>query len=43
MLNGIKVIENLSEKPDTTKMLALKEDWGKWASYATFYIWRLLY
>lgn len=43
LLNGIKVIENLSEKPDTTKMLALKEDWEKWASYATFYIWRLLY
>ncbi|NKC58360.1 DNA-3-methyladenine glycosylase 2 family protein [Vagococcus fluvialis] len=43
LLNGIKVIENLSEKPDTTKMLALKEDWGGWASYATFYIWRLLY
>ncbi|WP_242542974.1 DNA-3-methyladenine glycosylase family protein [Vagococcus fluvialis] len=43
LLNGIKVIENLSEKPDTTKMLALKEDWGEWASYATFYIWRLLY
>lgn len=43
LLNGVKVIENLSEKPDTTKMLALKEDWGKWASYATFYIWRLLY
>lgn len=43
LLNGIKVIENLSEKPDTTKMLVLKEDWGKWASYATFYIWRLLY
>lgn len=43
LLNGIKVIENLSEKPDTTKMLALKEEWGGWASYATFYIWRLLY
>ena len=43
LLNGIKVIENLSEKPDTTKMLALKEDWGEWASYAIFYIWRLLY
>lgn len=43
LLNGIKVIENLSEKPDKTKMLALKEDWGEWASYATFYIWRLLY
>lgn len=43
LLNGIKMIEHLTEKPDIAKMLTLKENWGEWASYATFYIWRLLY
>lgn len=43
LLNGIKVIENLESKPDEIHMKILKERWGPWCSYATFYIWRLLY
>lgn len=43
LLNGIKAIEQSENKPDNVRMLELKEQWGAWCSYATFYIWRVLY
>lgn len=43
LLNGIKKIQGLSGKPDRQYLLKLKSRWGRWASYATFYIWRELY
>lgn len=43
LLNGIKLLENRSDKPDKDYMARMKNRWGIWASYATFYIWRLLY
>lgn len=43
LLNGIKQIRGLSEKPSTDYLKELQKNWGNWSSYATFYIWRLLY
>lgn len=43
LLNGIKTIKNLEAKPDEKYLLKLKNRWQSWSSYATFYIWRLLY
>ncbi|HFI0426611.1 TPA: DNA-3-methyladenine glycosylase, partial [Streptococcus suis] len=43
LLNGIKTIKQLPEKPSPDTLLQLKQEWGNWASYATFYIWRLIY
>ncbi|MGX7014024.1 DNA-3-methyladenine glycosylase 2 [Vagococcus silagei] len=43
LLNGIKTIRGLDEKPTSGDLLALKDQFGEWCSYATFYIWRVLY
>lgn len=43
LLNGVKHLEQLERKPDKIRMSALKKQWGAWCSYATFYIWRVLY
>lgn len=43
LLNGIKKIKNLDSKPDNEYMKTLGLRWKSWSSYATFYIWRLLY
>lgn len=43
LLNGIKLIEHLDEKPTVQEMERLHKRWKDWSSYATFYIWRLLY
>ena len=43
LLNGIKEIKGSTEKPQKKEMLVLKKRWGKWCSYAVFYIWRVLY
>ncbi|AUJ32891.1 MAG: DNA-3-methyladenine glycosylase [Liquorilactobacillus nagelii] len=43
LLNGIKTIEKLDAKPPVEELQRLKKKWCKWCSYATFYIWRLLY
>ncbi|MEO5288805.1 DNA-3-methyladenine glycosylase 2 [Limosilactobacillus allomucosae] len=43
LLNGIKLIQQLDEKPSKQQMRKLHQQWGQWSSYATFYIWRLLY
>lgn len=43
LLNGIKELKGLATKPDKEYLLALKSRWQNWASYATFYIWRVQY
>lgn len=43
LLNGIKLIKQLPDKLSSGTLLRLKQEWGTWSSYATFYIWHLLY
>lgn len=43
LLNALKVVLELSEKPQQSSLLPLKERWGQWCGYSTFYLWRLLY
>jgi len=41
--NGIKLINNMDNKPSMDELKTLKTKWHKHCAYATFYIWRLLY
>lgn len=43
LLNGIKVLKNDKNKPKISEMKILKDRWGLWCGYATFYIWRSLF
>lgn len=43
LLNGLKVLQKLDNKPNNKDIIKLRQLWGPWCSYATFYIWRLLY
>lgn len=43
LLNALKAVQDLPEKPDQTSLLHLKKRWGQWCGYSTFYLWRLLY
>ncbi|MFD2728904.1 DNA-3-methyladenine glycosylase 2 [Enterococcus camelliae] len=43
LLNGIKKLQQLDEKPNRHQMEQFRHQWGTWCSYATFYIWRILY
>lgn len=39
LLNGVKTLEGLDNKPSPEHMDMLQHKWGKWCNYATFYIW----
>ncbi|GKU76342.1 DNA-3-methyladenine glycosylase [Paenibacillus sp. L3-i20] len=41
--NSIKHITGMDRKPTKQELLKLSAGWGGWESYATFYLWRLLY
>lgn len=43
LLNGLRKIESLDKKPTQERVRLLEKQWGEWCSYATFYIWRILY
>ena len=43
LLNAIKYLDNLDEKPSREDLLRLAVPWADWESYATFYLWRFLY
>ncbi|WP_272493171.1 DNA-3-methyladenine glycosylase family protein [Sporosarcina cyprini] len=43
LLNAIKYLDNLDEKPSREELLRLAVPWADWESYATFYLWRFLY
>lgn len=40
LLNGIKLLTQLENKPSPKKMKQFYYRWKNWSSYATFYIWR---
>ena len=43
LINSIKTLRNMNQKPMKEEILALSIPWKNWESYATFYLWRVLY
>lgn len=43
LINSIKTLRNMNQKPTKEEILALSIPWQNWESYATFYLWRVLY
>jgi len=43
LINSIKTLRNMNQKPTKEEILALSIPWKNWESYATFYLWRILY
>lgn len=43
LINAIKTILNMDRKPTKEEILKLSIPWRNWESYATFYLWRVLY
>lgn len=43
LINAIKTLLNMDRKPTKEEILALSIPWANWESYATFYLWRVLY
>lgn len=43
LINSIKTLRNMNQKPTKEEVLALSIPWKNWESYATFYLWRVLY
>ncbi|WP_042166970.1 DNA-3-methyladenine glycosylase family protein [Paenibacillus gorillae] len=41
--NAIKHVLSLDRKPSKEELMKLSADWAGWQSYATFYLWRMLY
>lgn len=41
--NAVKHVLGMDRKPARKELLAWAEGWEKWESYATFYLWRVLY
>ncbi|GAF63374.1 DNA-3-methyladenine glycosylase [Bacillus sp. TS-2] len=43
LINSIKKLLNMNRKPTKDEILKLSTSWENWESYATFYLWRVLY
>ncbi|WP_195575138.1 DNA-3-methyladenine glycosylase 2 [Paenibacillus sp. 1001270B_150601_E10] len=43
LLNAVKALRKMDRKPTKEELLALSIPWKDWESYATFYLWRVLY
>lgn len=43
LINSIKLLQNMNRKPTKDEILELSIPWKNWESYATFYLWRVLY
>jgi len=43
LINSIKILLNMNQKPTKDEILELSIPWKNWESYATFYLWRVLY
>lgn len=41
--NSMKLLMQTEAKPTKAEILKLSEAWADWESYATFYLWRVLY
>ncbi|MCI1696843.1 DNA-3-methyladenine glycosylase family protein [Aneurinibacillus aneurinilyticus] len=43
LINSIKILRNMDRKPMKDEILEISIPWKNWESYATFYLWRVLY
>ncbi|WP_336634599.1 DNA-3-methyladenine glycosylase [Lysinibacillus fusiformis] len=43
LINSIKLLQNMNRKPTKDEISELSLPWKNWESYATFYLWRVLY
>lgn len=43
LINSIKLLRNMDRKPTKDEIVELSSPWKNWESYATFYLWRVLY
>ncbi|WP_223554077.1 DNA glycosylase [Lysinibacillus sphaericus] len=43
LINSIKRLCNMNRKPTKDEILEISFPWKNWESYATFYLWRVLY
>lgn len=43
LINSIKTLLNMDRKPTKDEIRTLAVPWANWESYATFYLWRVLY
>ncbi|MFJ6211131.1 DNA glycosylase [Lysinibacillus sp. NPDC092081] len=43
LINSIKILRNMDRKPRKDEILEISSPWKNWESYATFYLWRVLY
>lgn len=43
LIHSIKIVRNMNRKPTKDEILEISLPWKNWESYATFYLWRVLY
>lgn len=43
LINSIKLLRNMDRKPTKDEIKEISLPWKNWESYATFYLWRVLY
>lgn len=43
LINSMKIVCNMDRKPTKDEILKISSRWKNWESYATFYLWRVLY
>ena len=43
LINSIKILHSMNRKPTKDEILEISLPWKNWESYATFYLWRVLY
>ena len=43
LINAIKLVTGMERKPTKEEIRELASAWKRWESYATFYLWRMLY
>ncbi|MGQ2286971.1 DNA-3-methyladenine glycosylase family protein [Leuconostoc suionicum] len=43
LINGLRAVKKINYNPDKDYLKQLKQRWGCWCGYATFYIWRVIY
>ncbi len=43
LINAIKLVTEMERKPTKEEIRELTSEWKNWESYATFYLWRMLY
>jgi DNA-3-methyladenine glycosylase II len=43
LINSIKILRNMNRKPTKDEIIEISLPWKNWESYATFYLWRVLY